>query len=69
MTLFFLPVALIFWHVEMKEQESDLSYSGLLNQMESSCQRTNGAFFSIRALINSSTYSETDGQLIVPKET
>ena len=29
---------------------------------KSSCQRTNGAFFSIRASLNSSTYSGTDGQ-------
>jgi hypothetical protein len=29
---------------------------------------TNGAFFSIRASINSSTYSGTPGQKIVPKE-
>jgi hypothetical protein len=58
------------WLLEKDKQESDSGASWNYKLLcESSSQRTNGAFFAIRASINSSTYSGTDGQWTDPKET
>ena len=66
----FLPVDPILWHSGTHKKESDSVASINHNFLyETSCQRTNGAFLSIRASINSSTYSGTDGQWKEPKET
>ena len=69
MTWLLLLVPPIFRHVGTHEQGSD-SMLSLNHKIVIGKQwlRTKGIFFSTRASINSSIYSETEGQWMVPKE-